>query len=129
MACIDTPSGYAKLCKMPLTASRSQASWCSATGDNSKKVNWEILVEAITDGDGVALDATSSFDAANDDGGTAVEATAYHEIVTVHTLANKDSVQAGDLVRLLMRRDSDDVTNDTAASSAFLLEAELYEET
>lgn len=102
--------------------------WCCAVGDNTKKVNWEAYVEAISEGDGVDLSATSSFDTANDDGGSSCKATAYYENETIITLSNKDSVAAGDLVRLGIRRDTDDA-NDTAAGTAYILAAELYEET
>ena len=102
--------------------------WCCPIGDNTKKVNWEAYIEALTPGDAVDLSTTSSFDAANDDGGSACNATAYYLIATVISLANKDSVAAGDAVRLAIRRDSDDAENDTAEGTAYLIDCEVYEE-
>lgn len=97
--------------------------WCAAV--SSGKVNWEVYAEANGSGDSVG---SASFDTVNDDGGTTVPGSTYVLAETVITLTNKDSVSAGDLLRLLLRRDSDDGTNDTAAGSAYFLGAELYEE-
>ncbi|MCL4822575.1 MAG: hypothetical protein KJZ57_00025 [Anaerolineales bacterium] len=43
------------------------------------------------------------------------------------TLTNKDSVAAGDYVRIRLMRDADDGTNDTASGDCYVLMAEIRE--
>jgi len=89
------------------------------TGATTGSVVWEVYVEAVTDGDAVDLDSATSFDTVNTST-VAVPATAGHPDVVSITLTNKDSVAAGDMVRFLVRRDSD-VAGDDAAASAYVL--------
>lgn len=96
----------------------------SATSGN---IEFEVAVEAVTDGDSTDLDATTSFDTVNASGATAVPGTAgYIDQVSV-TLTNADSIAAGDLIRISVSRDADDGTNDTATGDLYLLTAELRE--
>jgi hypothetical protein len=93
----------------------------------SGTVEFEVAVEAVTDGDSTDLDATTSFGTVNASGATAVPGTAgYIDQVSV-TLTNADSIAAGDLVRISISRDADDGTNDTATGDLYLLAAELRE--
>lgn len=94
----------------------------------SGKVDFEISVEAVTDGDAVDLDAAESFDTLNAANVT-VPATAGHLDVLTVTLANKDSVAASDLIRFKLERDAGDATNDTATGDARVLWLEIWEET
>lgn len=96
----------------------------SATAD---KVDWEVSVEAVTPADATDLDAGESFDTANAADGTVPSTAGYLGKITV-TLTNKDSVAAGDMVRLKLERDADDGSNDTATGDARFLFARLYEE-
>lgn len=96
----------------------------SATAD---KVDFEVSVEAFTAADAVDLDAGESFDTANAADQT-VPGTAGHLGVLTITLTNKDSVAAGDYVRLKLERDADDATNDTATGDARVLMVVLREE-
>ena len=88
---------------------------------------FDIRVEAVTAGDALDLTAAHSFDSANvcevDPPATA----GYETEVTV-TLANKDSVAAGDRVVVAIRRDTDH-ENDSAAGDVFVTTIELWEET
>lgn len=93
----------------------------ATTGDN----NIEVYVEAVTDGDAVDLDSATSFDSVNDST-TTVPGTAGHLDVISVTLTNKDSVAAGDMVRFMVRRDSDDA-GDTAAADFRLILLEIQE--
>lgn len=96
----------------------------SATSGN---IEFEVAVEAITDGDATDLDATASFDTVNSSGATAVPGTAgYIDQISV-TLTNADAIAAGDLIRISISRDADDATNDTAAGDLYFLVAELRE--
>lgn len=88
----------------------------------SGDIDWDVSLEAITDGDATDLDAGDSFDTVNSTDNTTVPATAgYIDQVTV-TLTNTDSIAAGDYFRLRVTRDA---ASDTAADDAYLLSVEL----
>lgn len=94
----------------------------SATSGN---VRWEVLVEAVTDGDAVDLDAATSFDSTNH-GGVTVPGTAGHLKQFTITLTNKDAIAAADYVRIKVRRDADGTTGtDDATGDALLLGVEI----
>lgn len=93
----------------------------------SGKVDFEGAVEAVSDGDAVDLDATTSFDTANTITAPTVPGTAgYIDQFTI-TLTNNDSIAAGDYVRFRLMRDADDGTNDTAAGDCYVLAVELLD--
>lgn len=93
----------------------------------SGAIEWEVGVEAITPADAVDLDSASSFDTVNTGTDTVPGTAGYLGKITV-TLTNKDSVAAGDLVRISLARDADDGTNDTATGDARVLSVRIYEE-
>lgn len=86
----------------------------------SNKVDLEVEVMAISDGDSADVDS-ASFDAVNEiTGGTTVPGTAgYIDEISI-SLTNADSVAAGDLVLIRVNRDHDD-TDDTATGDLELL--------
>jgi hypothetical protein len=96
----------------------------SATSD---KVDFEVSVEAVTAADATDLDAGESFDTANAGNQTVPGTAGYLGVLTI-TLTNKDSVAAGDYVRLKIERDADDGTDDTASGDARLLLVVVREE-
>lgn len=91
----------------------------------SGKVDFEVSIEAVTDGDATDLDATTSFDTANTITAPTVPGTAGHIDQFSCTLTNADSIAAGDYFRLRLMRDADDATNDTAAGDCYVLAVEL----
>lgn len=93
----------------------------------SGTIEFEVAVEAVTDGDATDLDATTSFDTVNASGATTVPGTAGYIDQVSTTLTNADSIAAGDLIRISISRDADDATNDTATGDLYLLTAELRE--
>lgn len=93
----------------------------SATSGN---VIWRVQAEAVSDGDSVDLDATTSFDTANSSGAVAVPGTAGYLKQASVTLTNADSVAAGDYLRIRIDRDAAN-GSDTATGDAYLLLAEL----
>lgn len=97
---------------------------CANAGDGD--VVWACQVEAVTDADATDLDSASSFDTANTATVTAPATQGYLDVATI-TLTNKDSVAAGDMVRLAIYRDAD-AGGDTQTGDARLLYATLYEE-
>lgn len=95
------------------------------TAATANELQLEVQVEAVTSGDATDLDSTTSFDTANTATPT-VPATAGHLFQVSITLTNRDSVAAGDMVRFLVRRDSDHA-NDDAAATMYLVSMEIRE--
>lgn len=93
----------------------------------SNKVDFEACVEAVTAADAVDLDSTESFDSVNSGNATVPGTAGYLGLITI-TLTNKDSVAAGDMVRLKLERDADDGTDDTASGDARVLLVVIREE-
>lgn len=91
-------------------------------------VKFDVQVEAVTAGDAVDLDASDSFDSSNTNYGT-VPATAGYPQEIIITLTNKDSVAAGDDLRIKLFRRPSDTTNDTANGDARVKLVRIYEET
>jgi hypothetical protein len=92
---------------------------------NTGSVRAECTVEAITPGDALDTDASTSF-AASNSGGEAVPGTAgYVESFTI-TLTNADSIAAGDMFRLAFSRDANgDTGTDDATGDLQVLRIEL----
>jgi len=88
----------------------------------SGDTDWDVSLEAVSDGDATDLDAGDSFATVNSTDNTAVPATAgYIDQVSV-TLTNNDSLTAADYFRLRVTRDA---ASDTATGDAYLLSCEL----
>jgi hypothetical protein len=90
----------------------------------SGSIDFEVAIEAISDGDTIDTDATTSFATVNSQSAT-VPGTAGHIDQVAVTLSNDDSIVAGDYFRLSVARDADDGTNDTATGDLYLLSVEL----
>ena len=90
----------------------------------SGAVEFEAAFEAVSDGDSLDLDATTSFDTANT-GTETVPGTAGHPSQISITMTNQDSIAAGDYGRLSSSRDADDGTNDTAPGDCYVLTVEV----
>ena len=87
-------------------------------------VAFDVAVEAVTSGDAVDLDATTSFDSVNGGNDATVPGTAgYMEQISI-TLTNMDSVAAADLLRFSLARDVADA-NDTATGDCYVLAVEI----
>jgi hypothetical protein len=86
---------------------------------------WDVAVEAITPGDGVDLDSTTSFDTINT-GNVAMKATQGHQTSLSITLTNADSIAAGDYVRVSLSRDANH-GSDNFAADAYVTLVELRE--
>lgn len=93
----------------------------------SGKVDFEIQIEAVTPGDATDLDATTSFATANTITAPTVPGTAGYLGTFSCTISNTDSWAAGDYVRLALKRDAADGTNDTAAGDCYICLGELRE--
>jgi hypothetical protein len=92
---------------------------------NTGKVDFEISVEAVSDGDAVDLDAGTSFATANTITAPTVPGTAGYIDVITCTLTNDDGAAAGDYIRFQLERDADDATNDTMAGDCHVLAVEI----
>lgn len=92
------------------------------TNTNANTCAWDVAVEAISDGDAVDTDATTSFDSVNNSTTETNPTTAGYIKITVVTLSNVDSWAAGDYARISIARD---VATDSSSGEAFLFWAEL----
>lgn len=90
---------------------------------NSGNIYWQAALEAITAGDALDTDSTTSFDTANSGNGAVPATAGYVQQISI-TMTNADSIAAGDLVRLSVNRDADNAS-DTASGDALLLTVEL----
>jgi hypothetical protein len=91
----------------------------------SGKVDFAAAVEAVSDGDATDLDSGTSFGSDNTIIAPTVPGTAgYIDQLTI-TLTNDDSIAIGDYVRISLRRDAADATNDTATGDCYILAVEL----
>ena len=97
---------------------------CIMTSATSGDVDLDVAVEAITAADSVDLDAATSFDTANSTNNTTVPGTAGHLFDVTVTLTNKDSVAAGDYVRIKLTRDA---SSDTATGDLRVLGGSVFE--
>lgn len=93
---------------------------------NSGDAGWNVQVESVTPGDTLDLEATTSFDTANN-GTQALSGVAGNLTEITISLTNKDSCAAGDLIRLGIERDAD--SSDTVSGDLYLTHVELFEET
>lgn len=89
-----------------------------ATTAVSGNVKWDITLEAVTPADALNVLTTASFAAVNSAGVETVPGTAGYLKRTTVTIANTDSLAAGDRVRLLISRDA---PTDTCAADVALL--------
>lgn len=89
----------------------------------SGAVYWQAALEAVTPGDSLDLDASTSFDTANSGNGTVPGTAGYMQSISI-TMTNKDSIAAGDLCWLKLNRDADHAS-DTATGDALVYRVEL----
>lgn len=92
-----------------------------AASATSGTAQFDLSIEAITDGDTVDTDSASSFDTANTPTAVTVPGTAGYIDQITATLTNADSIAVGDLCRLRLARN----TADTAAGDLQVLAVEL----
>ena len=83
-------------------------------------------IEALTDGDSLDMEAANSFDLSATASTKTVPGTAGHPDILTYTLSAKDSVAAGDIVRLAVARD---VSEDGVSGDVYVASVSLYEET
>lgn len=81
-------------------------------------------IEAITPGDAVDLDATSSFDITTSGTGTVPGTAGYEQKISI-TMTSIDSIQPGDYFRFKLERD----IADTASGDAYVLVVEFKDAT
>jgi hypothetical protein len=98
--------------------------YCMASA-TSGLVDFEVSVQAVTDGDSLDIDAATSYDTANGITAPTVPGTAGYIDQVTCTLTNNDSSAAGDWITFKLERDADDGTNDTATGDAYVLAVEI----
>lgn len=88
-------------------------------------VRFLAQVEAVTPGDALDLDAATSFDASNHNGGTVPGTAGYLGSISI-TLTNADGIAAGDYYKIVLARDAAGTTGtDSATGDAYVLAVEL----
>lgn len=103
-----------------VTAVISYAMASATTGG----VAFDVALEAITSGDALDTDASTSFDTVNAGNDGTVPGTAgYMEQLSI-TLTNADSIAAADLVRVSVARDVADAA-DTATGDCYVFAVEI----
>lgn len=91
----------------------------------SGKVDFEMQVQAVSDGDSLDIDTNTNYDTANTITAPTVPGTAgYIDQFTI-TLTNQDSAAAGDWITFALKRDATDGTNDTATGDCYVLSVEI----
>ena len=96
--------------------------------DNTNDLAFDAFVEAVTALDTLDIEAAVSWDTANA-GTVSVSGTTAGDLIALTiTLANKDSVAAGDMVRFGVRRDCDSADDDVSGD-IFLASVEIWEQT
>jgi hypothetical protein len=88
----------------------------------SGDVDVDVAIEAVTPGDAVDLDASTSFDTDNSTDGTTVPGTAGYLGVIEVALTNDDGATEGDYIRFRLTRDA---ANDTATGDMHVLAVEI----
>lgn len=106
-----------------------------AAPGGSNRVDFEAAIEAISESDAHDLHATPDCFAA----ARAVDTTGYATVdpnagedcedEISFTQAQADNIEPGDSVRVALRRDSDDGSNDTYADSVWVLRVDVFEVT
>jgi hypothetical protein len=91
----------------------------------SGKIDYEIQVEAVTPGDSLDIDSTTSYDTTNTITAPTVPGTAGYVGTFTCTLTNNDSSAAGDLISFALKRDAADGTNDTATGDCYIASVEI----
>jgi hypothetical protein len=92
----------------------------------SGTVGLQVAVEAVSDGDAIDLDATTSFDTVNNSASTTVPSVAGHPDQITITLTNNDSSAAADYIRFSLNRDADgSAITDSASGDLYFLAMEI----
>jgi predicted RecA/RadA family phage recombinase len=94
-----------------------------AASATSGSVVFRVAIEAITSGDAVDTDSSSSFDTSNSVTDTVPGTAGYLKQVSV-TLTNNDSAAAGDFIRIRLDRDASN-GSDTATGDIEVLLVEI----
>lgn len=118
---VEMPSQY--------TGSGLTAKVHGASQNTTQAAVWDVRLEAVTPGtDTIDLSDTESFDGANTGTMDFAGTTAGDPQVVSVTLTNADSVAAGDLVRVLVRRATQDAADDASGNDAILYSVTLEDD-
>jgi hypothetical protein len=125
-AAADEACQWTDIAPQGLTGTLELIVSCIAASATSGAVGLQATIEAVTALDAVDLDASDSFDSANNSASTTVPATAGHLFQITITLTNKDSIAPGDYFRVKLNRDADgSAITDDATGDLYALGAEI----
>lgn len=92
----------------------------------SGAIGLQVSVEAITAGDAVDTDSSTSYDTVNNSASTTVPGTAGYEFEISITLSSVDSWATGDSARIKLNRDADgSAITDSAAGDFYFRSLEI----
>jgi hypothetical protein len=123
-AATDETAYWTDIAPQGLTGTLTLLIWYTMGSATSGNIIMQAAIEAVTDGDSLDLDASTSFDTVNSSSATAVPGTAGHPDVISITMTNADSMAAGDYYRISVNRDADN-GSDTATGDLYVLGIEL----
>lgn len=124
-ATADETAYFTGVAPQGLTGAMTAVLTVAFASATSGAARWQVALEAVTAGDATDLDAAESYDTDNS-AGVSAPATAGYIVQVSVTLTNADSIAAGDLFRLRVRRDADGTSGtDDATGDAYLLAVEL----
>lgn len=96
--------------------------------DVTNDIAIDVFVESKTpNSDTLDMETATSWDSANSGTASVSGTTAGDPLTLVIILSNKDSIAAGDFVRIGIRRDTDSA-NDDATGDMFIYSVSIYEE-
>jgi hypothetical protein len=121
----DEECAWSFVAPVGLTGALTLVLYLVAASATTGTCRFQVQVEAVTPADALDLDASSSYDTANSNGGTVAGTAGYLFSIAV-TLTNADSMAAGDYVRILVHRDADGTSGtDDVTTDIGLLHAEF----
>ena len=127
-AATDETAYWTRVCPQGFTGVVSVIVTYAMASATSGAVRFQAAIEALSDGDAVDTDATTSFDTASSAGETVPGTAGYISQLTI-ALGSQDGIAAGDYFRLRLNRDADGTSGtDDAAGDCYVLAVELRDE-
>ena len=125
-AATDETAYWTDIAPQGLTGTITAVITYAMASATSGTVGFQVAIEAISDGDAIDTDATTSFDTVNNSASTTVPGTAGHIDQISVTCTNADSIAAADYYRVSLNRDADgSAITDSATGDAYVLAIEI----
>lgn len=122
-ASTDETCYWTAIAPQGLTSTYELIIYYAMASATTNTVVFQAAIEAITSGDATDTDATTSFDSNNSGSDTVPGTAGYLDTITI-SLTNADSIAAGDLFRVRLNRDADNVS-DNATGDCYVFAVEF----